>query len=101
MPEAPETRSADASIYQQEVDVLRGQIGTLGVVGLWTSKNPPKVAGIYGQLLQGLEAGESLIRAFTRLNMASEADRTTKYTILQLVQNYKSKLDAQSKKGTK
>lgn len=81
--------------------MLRGQIGTLGVVGLWTSKNPPKVAGIYGQLLQGLEAGESLIRAFTRLHMASEANRTNAYTILTMVRNYRSKLDTELKKGTK
>lgn len=86
------------STYQQEVDVLRGQIGTLGVVGLWTSKNPPKVAGIYGQLLQGLEAGESLIRAFTRLHMASEAHRANSYRILALVKSYEVKSRTQTKR---
>lgn len=92
---------ADQSIYQQEVDVLRGQIGTLGVVGLWTSKDPPKVAGIYGQLLQGLEAGEDLIRAFIRLHMASEANRTNAKKILTLVQTYDAKTTAQRKKAGK
>lgn len=101
MPDTPTASTASESVYQQEVDVLRGQIGTLGVVGLWTSKDPPKLAGVYGQLLQGLEAGESLIRAFTRLHMASEANRTTAHTILTLVQNYKSTLDKQSKKGSR
>lgn len=98
---ATDAHTAGASTFQQEVDVLRGQIGTLGVVGLWTSKNPPKLAGIYGQLLQGLEAGESLIRAFTRLHMASEANRTNAYNILKLVQAYDAKIEKQTKKANK
>lgn len=86
--------------YQQEVDVLRGQLGPLGEVGEWTSKNPPKVAGVYGIVLQGLEAGESLIRAFTRLNMTSEASRTNAYKILTLVRAYSVKQKAKPKGGS-
>lgn len=89
------------SAYQQEVDVLRGQLGTLHVTGVWTSKNPPKFTGIFGKLLQDELAGEYLIRAFTRLHMTAEANRTNAYTILTLVQNYRSKLQAQTKGSDK
>lgn len=82
--------SGDA--YQQEVDFLRGQIGTLDVVGLWTSATPPKWTGVYGIALEFLEAGESLIRAFVRLHEASEADRTTAKAILTLVQQYEARV---------
>lgn len=94
---------ADASLstFQQEVDVLRGQLGTLRVTGIWTSKDPPKFTGIFGTLLQDELAGVFLIRAFTRLHMAAEANRTNAYTILTLVQNYRSKLDAEARKQAK
>lgn len=87
------------STYQQEVDVLRGQIGTLSEIGEWTKKDPPKAAGIYGVILQGFEAGESLIRAFTRLHMASEANRTNAYNTLTLVRQYKVKTETKPKRG--
>lgn len=93
--------SKPLSAYQQEIDVLRGQLGTLRVVGVWTSKDPPKFTGIFGQLLQGENAGVNLIRAFTRLHMAAEANRTNAYTILTLVQNYRSKLQAEARKQAK
>lgn len=89
------------SAYQQEVDVLRGQLGTLHITGVWTSKDPPKFTGIFGKLLQDENAGVYLIRAFTRLHMAAEANRTNAYTILTLVQNYRSKLQAEARKQAK
>lgn len=76
--------------FQQEVDVLRGQVGSLNVISLWTGKNPPALAGVYGLALQQLEGGESLIRAFIRLHEASEANRANAKAILTLVQNYKT-----------
>lgn len=87
--------------YQQEVDLLRGQVGLLSVEGVWTSKDPPKVSGIYGQLLQGLEAGDSLRRAFTRLHMASEANRTNAFQILTLVTDYRRELQSKAKQKGK
>lgn len=98
MADTAQTASDKPSVYQQEVDVLRGQIGDIGVTGLWTSKDPPKLAGVYGVLLQGLEAGESLIRAFVRLHEASEANRTNQYEILTLVKAYEKKYATKSKK---
>jgi hypothetical protein len=82
---------------QQEIDFLRAQVGTLGTIGLWTSKNPPKFTGAFGTMLQGLEGGESLIRAFVRLHEASEANRTNAKAILTLVQQYKVKVTAPRK----
>lgn len=98
MANTAQTASDSPSLYQQEVDVLRGQIGQLGVTGLWTSKDPPKLAGIYGVLLQGLEAGESLIRAFVRLHETAEATRTNEYKILTLVKAYDKKYGPKPKK---
>lgn len=89
------------SDFQQEVDVLRGQLGTLHVTGTWTSKAPPKFTGIFGTLLQDENAGVFLIRAFTRLHMAAEADRTNAYTILTLVQKYRLQLQAEARKRAK
>lgn len=74
------------SNYQQEVDFLRGQLQPLNLANTWTTKNPPKLTGVYGTFLQGLEGGQSLIRAFTRLHMASEATRTNAHAILTMVQ---------------
>ena len=79
-----------ATDYQQEVDFLRGQIGTLSLNSIWTAANPPKFTGAFGILLQDLEGGESLIRAFVRLHMASEASRTNANAILTLVRQYKT-----------
>lgn len=84
--------SSQNSIYQQEVDVLRGQIKELDVSAIWTSADPPKAAGIYGVLLQGLQAGDSLINAFARLNDAAADTRNTNYNVLQLVLAYQTKL---------
>jgi hypothetical protein len=83
---------------QQEVDFLRGQLGALSEAGTWTAKNPPKFTGSFGILLQDLEGGESLIRAFIRLHEASEARRTNAKAILTLVQNYKTLVTAPPKK---
>ena len=82
---------------QQEVDFLRGQIGTLSQTGIWTAKNPPKFTGPFGILLQDLEGGESLIRAFIRLHEASEASRANAKAILTLVQEYKVRVTAPPK----
>lgn len=87
--------------FQQEVDQLRNQIGVLKTSGIWTATNPPKLTGVYGTALQSLLAGEYLIRAFTRLHIASEANRTTQYTILTLVRQYKIKLEAKPKQGAR
>ena len=84
--------------YQQEIDFLRGQTGTLSQTSIWTSKNPPKFTGAFGILLQDLEGGESLIRAFIRLHEASEASRTNAKAILTLVQKYKIEVTPKPRK---
>lgn len=87
---APSVASAASlTTAQQEVDFLRGQLGTLSESGLWTSATAPKLTGIYGLLLQDLEAGVSLIQAFRRLHEASMANRASAQKILALVKAYK------------
>ena len=84
--------------YQEEINFLRGQTGTLSEANVWTSKNPPKFTGAFGILLQDLEGGESLIRAFIRLHEASEASRTNAKAILTLVQKYKIEVTPKPRK---
>ena len=81
---------ASASDFQQEVDVLRGQVGTLNIVGPWVSKDPPKVAGIWGQLLQGIEAGVSLRDSFANLNHAAAATRDNAAKVRALVADHRT-----------
>lgn len=92
---------APLSTQQQEVDFLRGQLGPLTTSGLWTSATAPKLTGIYGQLLQDLEAGESLIRAFVHLHMASEARRASAKQILALVNAYRPPKTTSTQTGVK
>jgi hypothetical protein len=63
--------------HQQEIDVLRGQLGTLSVGGVWTDVNPPHFAGAYGKMLQDLDAGVYLRDAFANLNQAAAHVRNT------------------------
>jgi len=79
-----------ASIFQQEVDVLRGQVTELHVVGLFSPATAPKVAGVYGRLLQGLDAGVSFRDAFANLNHAAAATRNNSAHILSLVRAHKT-----------
>lgn len=87
---APSASDTGESTYQQEIDILRGQVGTLNIVGLWTSANPPKVAGVWGRLLQGLMAGVSLRDAFASINHAAAVTRDNNAKILALVKNHKT-----------
>lgn len=82
--------TGEGSTYQQEIDILRGQVGTLNIVGLWTSADPPKVTGVWGRLLQGLMAGVSLRDAFAELNHAAAATRDNAAKMLVLVENHKT-----------
>lgn len=85
--------TADAGkglIFQQEVDVLRGQVSELHVVSLFSPTTAPRVAGVYGRLLQGLDAGVSFRDAFANLNHAAAATRNNSAHILSLVRNHKT-----------
>lgn len=78
------------SDFQQQVDVLRGQVGDLNVAGVWTDANPPKWTGPLGLALQGLEAGVSLRNAFANLNHAAASVRDSSATILTKVKAHKT-----------
>lgn len=86
-----------ASIFQQEVDVLRGQVTELHVVGLFSPKTAPKVAGVYGRLLQGLDAGVSFRDAFANLNHAATATRNNSAHVLSLIRAHKTPMFSKPK----
>ena len=81
-----------AADHQAEIDFLRGQVGTLSQTDIWTAADPPKFTGGFGLLLQDLQAGDSLINAFSRLHDASTANQANAKAILTLVQKYKIKV---------
>lgn len=82
---------AEASTnYQDEIDVLRGQVGSLTYAGVWTDENPPKFSGNYGKLLQSLYAGVSLRDAFANLNDAAASVRDSSATVLSMVKDHKT-----------
>lgn len=86
----PSASEVGESTFQQEVDLLRGQVGTLDIVGLWTSANPPKLTGIWGLLLQRLDAGVSLRNAIHQIDVAAAATRDNTAHILGLVRSHKT-----------
>lgn len=77
------------SDYQQEIDVLRGNLDTLTVSGVWTDPTPPKFTGMYGRMLQDLEAGVKLRDSFATLNDAAAKVRNNQFNILRLVKEHK------------
>lgn len=78
------------SDFQQQVDILRGQVGDLNMAGVWTDANPPKWTGPLGLMLQGLDAGVSLRNAFANLNQAAASVRDSSATILTKVKAHKT-----------
>lgn len=74
---------------QQEVDVLRGQLGVLSFASVWQAANPPRFTGVYGALLQGFMAGDQLSSAFAHVNHGAAALRDGTYAGLALVRAHK------------
>lgn len=75
--------------FQQEVDVLRGQLGTLSYASVWTAAKAPRFTGVYGALLEGFQAGDQLIKAFAHVNHGAAALRDGNFIGLALVRAHK------------
>lgn len=45
---------------QQELEALKGEVGSLNFGRTWQGANPPKIAGTYGLALQSVEVGNNL-----------------------------------------
>ena len=89
---------ADAQA-QQEVDALRGELGSLAFDTVWQEANPPTSSGAYGRALQAAGVGNNLrLGGRTLAAGFSSAVKTSEQT-LTLVKNHKTPVFAQ--KGQK
>lgn len=74
---------------QQEIEVLRGQQGSLVLASTWQDANPPKLAGEYGLALQSVEVGNNLRLAGKTLADGLAKAAKTAAGIVTLVKDHK------------
>lgn len=66
--------------FQQEIEALRGEVGSLKFGKTWQQGSPPKVAGPFGPALQSVEVGNNLRLAGRAIadRLAQAADTSAK-----------------------
>lgn len=80
----------DIGTEAQEIDTLRGEIGSLMFDRIWTGPNPPKAAGTFGTALEVLFVGVVLRDGFANFNGQTTKALADSEKIVTLVKNHKT-----------